>query len=281
MNEKQTEALISVKVMSFNIAHGLGMDGIVNLEKTALAIEDAGADIIGLQEVDRYFSPRSSFVDQVAWLGGRLGMHTAFGANLDSAPRHPGEPRRQYGNAILSKYPIKYMENHRLTPVYSDFSNNEQRGVLEAIIEVEGNLIHLFNTHLALKEEELKISIEELLSLTKKCELPHILLGDFNAPPDYEGIKRLNHHLTDAFLKMKKGDAYTYPSVFTNPATGESYKPVTRIDYIFSNVQFRAIEAMVAAETAVSDHLPIVADFILETADVPVQPINRPTLQKL
>lgn len=280
MSEKQVEANVPVKIMSFNIAHGLGMDGRVNLEKTALVIEGADADIIALQEVDRYFSSRSSFVDQVAWLGGRLGMYTAFGANLDMDPVRTGHPRRQYGNAILSKYPIKYVENHPLTPVPSDFGNNEQRGVLEAVVEMKGNLIHVFNTHLALKEEELKVSIDELLSLTKQCQLPHVLLGDFNAPPDHEGIGRLNRSLTDAFLKVKKGDAYTYPTRYSNPKTGESYKPATRIDYIFSDDQLQAVGAA-AIETAVSDHLPISADFILETAKTPVLPKAPSALQKI
>lgn len=280
MNEKQAEANGSVKVMSFNIAHGLGMDGRVNLEKTALVIEKADADIIGLQEVDRYFSSRSSFVDQVAWLGGRLGMYTAFGANLDMEPVRTGHPRRQYGNAILSKHPIKYTENHPLTPVHSDFGNNEQRGVLEAVVEMEGSLIHVFNTHLALKEEELKVSIDELLSLTKKCQLPHVLLGDFNAPPDHESIRHLNRSFTDAFLKLKKGDAYTYPTRYTNETTGESYQPATRIDYIFSDDQLLAIGAA-AMETTVSDHLPISAEFVLETAKKPILPEVRSALQKI
>jgi endonuclease/exonuclease/phosphatase family metal-dependent hydrolase len=280
MNEKQAEAFDSVKVMSFNIAHGLGMDGLVNLEKTALVIENSQADVIGLQEVDRYFSSRSSFVDQVAWLGGRLGMYTAYGANLDMEPIRAGHPRRQYGNAILSKYPIKYVENHSLTPVHCEFGNNEQRGVLEAVVEMEGTLLHIFNTHLALKEEELKMSIDELLSLTKKCKLPHVLLGDFNAPPDHEGIQRLNRHFTDAFLKLKKGDAYTYPTRYTNAATGENYVPATRIDYIFSDHQLQAVGAA-AADTAVSDHLPIIADFVLETAKTPVPPKAHPDLQKI
>src|SRR5690606_1310461 len=123
----------TVKVMSFNIAHGMGMDGQVDLERTAQVIEGSGATIVALQEVDRYFSDRSFYMDQVEWLSERLGMYAAFGANLNQAPDNPERPNRQYGNATLSTYPIKYAENHFLTQVVTGIYNNEQRGVLETV----------------------------------------------------------------------------------------------------------------------------------------------------
>ncbi|MGK7378741.1 endonuclease/exonuclease/phosphatase family protein [Planococcus sp. 1R117A] len=280
MLEKGKEPVISVKVMSFNIAHGLGMNGIVDLEKTAGIIEDSCANIIALQEVDCYFSSRSAFVDQARWLSERLGMQVAFGANLDFEPIAAGEPRRQYGNAILSKYPIKYAENHQLTRVLTDFGKNEQRGVLEAVIEVKGNLITVYNTHLSLKEEELKISIGELIGITEKRHFPRIVMGDFNAPPNDGQIRRLNRHFADTFLKMKRGDAYTYPSPYRNAETGENFKPVTRIDYVFADPELDPVQVAVM-ETDTSDHLPIVADFIVSTAKTHAQEAAQTVLQKV
>lgn len=264
MLEERKEPLISIKVMSFNIAHGLGMNGIVDLEKTAGIIEDSCAHIIALQEVDCCFSERSAFVDQVEWLSERLGMQAVFGANLDLEPLNADEPRRQYGNAILSKYPVKYSENHLLTQVLTDFGKNEQRGVLEAVIEVKGNLITVYNTHLSLQEEELKVSIGELIGITEKRRFPRILLGDFNAPPTDGQIRRLNRHFADTFLKLKRGDAYTYPSPYRDAETGESFKPSTRIDYIFADPELDPVQVAVM-ETDVSDHVPIAADFIVTT----------------
>ena len=280
MLERRKEPLISVKVMSFNIAHGLGMNGVVDLEKTAGVIEDSCAHIIALQEVDCCFSERSAFVDQVEWLSERLGMQAVFGANLDFGPDQADEPRQQYGNAILSKYPIKYSENHLLTQVLTDFGKNEQRGVLEAVIEIEGNLITVYNTHLALKEEELKVSIGELIGIIEKRRFPRIVLGDFNAPPNDGQIKRLNRHLADAFLKLKRGDAYTYPSPYHNSETGEMFKPVTRIDYIFADPELDPVQVAVM-ETDVSDHLPIAADFIVKTAQKQQQEAEQTELQKM
>ncbi len=271
MHGKNKKAPI-IKVMSFNIAHGLGMDGIVNLEKTAEVIEDSCATIIALQEVDRYFSARSSFVDQVEWLSERLGMYAAYGANMNFVPEDSERPNRQYGNVILSKHPIKYVENHLLSQVYCQFGNNEQRGILETVIEVDGIYLSVFNTHLALKDEELAVSIDEILAIAGKSHFPRVIAGDFNASSSNIHMQKLNKHFRDTFLKMKRGDAYTYPSPYENKETNEVFWPATRIDYIFSDIDVDVLQVAVI-ETSVSDHLPIVADMVL--ADVKVGSKNR------
>lgn len=250
-----------VKVMSFNIAHGLGMDGVTDLNRTAAIIEESCASIIALQEVDRFFGERSSFMDQVQWLGERLGMYTAYGANLDYASAEEGKPNQQYGNAVLSKYPITFSKNHLMTPVKQWYGNDEQRGVLEVVIEIEDKAINIFNAHLSLKDEELKVSVDEILALTEKSKFPCIIMGDFNAPPFYTPIRKMNSYFTDAFLKMKSGDSYTYPAPYSYIKTGVDLKPVTRIDYIFYSPELEVMQTATIS-TDVSDHLPIVADLV-------------------
>ena len=44
-----------------------------DLERIAKVIEDSGAEIIGLQEVDNHWAERSNFEDQAKWLADRLG----------------------------------------------------------------------------------------------------------------------------------------------------------------------------------------------------------------
>jgi hypothetical protein len=59
----------SVTVASYNIHHGVGEDDQLDLDRIAEQIRTSGADIIGLQEVDRHWSSRSDFVDQeIIWL---------------------------------------------------------------------------------------------------------------------------------------------------------------------------------------------------------------------
>jgi endonuclease/exonuclease/phosphatase family metal-dependent hydrolase len=71
-----------LRVMCFNIHHGVGLDGRLDLERIARVAESQAAEVVGLQEVDRHFSTRSDFVDQARWLADRLSMHVVFGANL-------------------------------------------------------------------------------------------------------------------------------------------------------------------------------------------------------
>lgn len=53
----------SVTVASYDIHHGVGVDDRLDLDRIAEQIRTSGADIIGLQEVDRHWSSRSDFVD--------------------------------------------------------------------------------------------------------------------------------------------------------------------------------------------------------------------------
>lgn len=254
---------MQVKVLSFNIAHGMGMDGVVDLERIAKIVEESDADIVGLQEVDRYFGMRSGFSNQIEWFENRLGMYSAYGANLDFEPLTAGGKRRQYGNAILSKHPIKYAENHQLTEVSTDFGSDERRGLLETIIDIDGNYIHFFNTHLSLKEEELIVNISEVLEITGRSRFPRILTGDFNAAPDNRVLQRMTRQFTDVFAALGKGNAYTYPAPYENAATGERLQPVTRIDYVFSDPNVAALSGEVI-RTDSSDHQPIVAEVTIK-----------------
>ena len=68
--------------MTFNIHHGEGLDGKVDLDRISKVILEANADAVALQEVDRN-TRRAGGVDMVQELGKRTDMHVAFGSNLD------------------------------------------------------------------------------------------------------------------------------------------------------------------------------------------------------
>ena len=157
-------------VMTYNIHHGAGIDGVLDLERIAVLIEKSGADVVGLQEVDRHWSERSNWVDQPAWFAKRLKMHYAYAANLDLPPVNPGEPRRQYGTAILSKYPIKDFTN-TLLPLYP---TGEQRGLAVATIKVRGADLRFANTHLTSNNNAERLEqaqkVVELLGTSKVAD---------------------------------------------------------------------------------------------------------------
>lgn len=255
---------VSIKVMSYNIAHGRGQDSVVDLQRIADVIRDSGADIIGLQEVDNHWSSRSDYVDQAKWLAENLGMFYVYGANLDRDPLEEGEPRRQYGNAILSKYPILHHENHHLTVVEIPGANNEQRGLLEAVINVKGNHLRFYSTHLGLKDEERMISAEEVIEIADSSAKNNIIVGDFNARPYYPEMNRFTERFHDVFAEFDMDDAYTFPAPYVDPITGEVIKePLQRIDYILAdkNLEITGVEKI---ESSASDHVPIVSTFNLK-----------------
>ena len=77
----------TLRVVSSNIRHGVGMDGKLDLDRTAAVLRRLEPDLVALQEVDERCR-RSGGVDQAAALGKALGMAHRFGEFMD----HDGEP---------------------------------------------------------------------------------------------------------------------------------------------------------------------------------------------
>lgn len=242
-----SESHLPLKIMSFNIASGQTLDGRLDLKLTASAIEEADVDIAGLQEVDQHFSQRTDFTDQVKWLSKRLNMHAAFGPNLSINPTDSRWPMHSYGNALLSRHPIISFQNHLLEKVGSG-TESEQRGLLEAIVEVDGVPIAFFNTHLSLRKRQLELNVEELLEIMRRKDMPVILTGDFNAEPNSAPMKRIGQEYTNVF-----GSAALYPETYKKQGDHGQ-----EIDFIFCSRHWHVLHAG-TVETEASDHRPVLA----------------------
>lgn len=241
-----------IVAMSFNIHHGVGVDGLLDLDRIAATVSGAGAEVVGLQEVDRHFGERSNFVDQATYLADTLGMMVVFGANLDFDPLDPGSPRRQYGNAILSSYPITSWSN-ALLPL---LPGTEQRGLLMATLDVDGTPLNAYSTHLQHDSQDARLAqvaaISDHLATSNASVL---LLGDLNATPDAPEIETMVDELTDSWVEAGVGDGYTYST--TNPSV--------RIDYVLTSSDIATRTAAVVTSDS-SDHLPVVATVTLPPA---------------
>ena len=247
-----------VTVATYNIHHGAGADDRLDLERIAAQIEGGGAGIVGLQEVDRHWSERSEFVDQAQWLADRLGMEVAYGANLDLDPPAPGGARRQYGTAILSAHPIVYSRN---TPLPRP-ENGEQRGLLEAAIDVDGVRVRVANTHLQHNSVvERRAQTERIVELLRPARHPIVLMGDLNAPPDAPELTPLWPRFVDAWPRGGEGDGLSYPASAPN----------ARIDYVLTTADVDVASARTVASPA-SDHLQVVADLTLPRTRQPEPP---------
>src|SRR3954463_11258682 len=92
---------IPVRLVSFNIHHGVGDDGRHDLPRLARLLADAEPDVICLQEVDRHFDERREPVHQATLLSRALNTALVWGPGIDEPPRAGQTERRQYGNALL------------------------------------------------------------------------------------------------------------------------------------------------------------------------------------
>lgn len=231
-------------IMSYNIQHGTGLDGKLDLERIAKVITASKGTIIGLQEVDKFYSERSDFKDQAKELAKLLNFHYCYGANLNLQSTNDQAKNRQYGVAILSKYPIIKSE-HLLLSSYG----KEQRGVLSATIDKNGVQMNIYNTHLGLDVPSRTTQIDELIDITTRFQGPKVLLGDFNTDPQSKEIQSFLKltDFVDSFKNISK--ANTFPS----------NDPNQRIDYIFTNTDIELLNQKVINSNA-SDHLPIMIE---------------------
>jgi endonuclease/exonuclease/phosphatase family metal-dependent hydrolase len=241
-----------VRVLTYNIHHGVGLDGVLDLDRTARVIAGADVDAAALQEVDRHFGPRSGYVDQAGWLGDRLGLQVAFGVVVDRGPidtASPGGPHRQYGIALLSRSPIAE-PNSLLLPRPR---GGEQRGLLGAHVEVDGVPVRVLCTHLQVRSRTERLAqAREVAASVAAADGPVVVMGDLNARPGAPELAPLTDILVDAWITAGHGDGYTF----------EAAAPYARIDYVLTSPNVVARQAAVLV-TEASDHRPVVADLAI------------------
>jgi endonuclease/exonuclease/phosphatase family metal-dependent hydrolase len=242
----------ALTVMSYNIHLGRDVEGVLDLERIATVIRAQNADLVALQEVGRHWSADSDFRDQAAELGRLLEMESVYGANLDRPPPAPGAPRRQYGTAILSAWPLLASENILLPRASTD---NEQRGLLVLDVDLDDAPFRLHDAHLGLTAEDRVLQVQAILAKADEADeadRAHALLGDFNARPTAPELAPLFERLRDAWALAGDGDGFTF----------RASEPTARIDYVLVSPQLAVDEVRVPSLTG-SDHLPLVATLTL------------------
>jgi endonuclease/exonuclease/phosphatase family metal-dependent hydrolase len=228
-----------VTVLSYNIHHGAGTDGKLDLERIARIIRDQKPDLVALQEVDVKTS-RSGGVDEAAELGRLTGMNAVFGKAMDYSG---GE----YGQAILSRWPIKEHVVHQLP----QRAGREPRVLLVATVESPNGNIVFATTHLDHEVEEVRVeqarAINQILIKEGK-KTPVVLAGDFNAVPESGTMAEMFKLWIDT-----AGDS----AAPTIPAGN----PRRRIDYILvargGNGAWKTLRSEVLNEPIASDHRPV------------------------
>ncbi|KAJ7972848.1 Endonuclease/exonuclease/phosphatase protein [Quillaja saponaria] len=160
---------------SMSFPANIGYGGVVGREsyrssRTVLEIlRELDADILALQDVK---AEEENAMKPLSDLASALGMDYVFAESW--AP--------EYGNAVLSKWPIKRWKVQKI------FDDTDFRNVLKATIDVpQAGEINLYCTHLDHLDENWRM--KQINAIIQSNNEPHILVGGLNAldETDYSG----------------------------------------------------------------------------------------------
>ncbi len=283
-----------MRVVTYNIQFGTGKDGIVDLPRIAADI--GNADIIAMQEVERHFSS-SGNTDQVAELATLFPEHFhVYGAGVDVDASDPGAPdtygrRRQFGNLLLSRWPIISSRNHLLPKANYIDHLALQRSALEGVIETPLGGIRVYSVHLGhVGAAERRAQIAALMTVIRDAPTeggvisgrrlsnhwttdgvmptmpePAIVLGDFNLTPNDDEYELLAGESDDKYGRLSTAHFLvdTWIAAGNDVDGGHtdlgSSRGPQRIDYAFltTDIAERLGSITVNTEAQGSDHQPL------------------------
>lgn len=241
-----------IRVITYNIHHGEGTDGKIDLPRIAKVLLAERPDVVALQEVDQN-TRRSGGVDQPAELARLTSMSVVFGRNID----YDGGG---YGTAVLSRLPVRASESVKLKSFYASTPEHaEQRAVqvIELGEPASPSLLFLC-THLDYRPKDDErfnsaVTINDLMR--KRGDVPAIIAGDFNAMPESRVIREFAKeweivgYIGDT--DKRQANLLTFPSA----------KPSRWLDYVMVRpaAQWQVVESRVLEEPVASDHRPVLA----------------------
>jgi endonuclease/exonuclease/phosphatase family metal-dependent hydrolase len=233
----------TLRLMAYNIRHGAGMDGRVDLARIADVIGRCAPHIVLLQEVDECCG-RTGGIDQMQTLGELTGLHSHFGAFRDF-------DGGRYGMGALSTAPLSEPSAYGWHPgdlprcwiaVQSAWGTHWDPVVFSGI--------HLYT------DVELRLQqAARVCDLFAAASHPVVLAGDFNCEPGAPAAQRLDQHWQRA---PKEGERLTFPADI----------PTKEIDFVFARPapHICVQRCWVEAEAMASDHRPVLAELALNTA---------------
>ncbi len=239
----QTQAADRVTVLTYNIHHGEGNDGVFDLPRLADVIRRSNADLVALQEVE-VLTKRANRVDQAAELARLTGMYHSFGRAIHYSDG-------AYGDAVLSRWPILRVETIALPAE----PHHEDRVAVMVTVQMPESQrkMRFVSTHFDhTSDPSDRVAQAKHLNMELfPSELPTLVLGDLNAQPGSQPIKILDQWLNPAAPL----DLPTFPST----------QPERKIDWILmsSSHNWQVREVRTLKEPVASDHAPLLAELEL------------------
>ncbi|MCO5064566.1 MAG: endonuclease/exonuclease/phosphatase family protein [Rhizobiaceae bacterium] len=284
-----------MKCVTYNIQYGIGLDFRYDLGRIVDALH--GADLICLQEVTRN-NPGNGGHDMVAAIKAALPeFFCVYGPNFEAdmgsriADGKAETITFQFGNMILSRWPILLSRNLLLPRTRTFDHANFQRGALEALIATPAGHIRFYSVHLDHRSPDERLAQCRFLKdrifnypaegggLTGLAEygLPEppcpdefVVMGDFNMlagtpehavlcghPDPVFGLTPNARHAVDAALHL--GALEAHPATWVDPHDPADETRMKRIDYVFTSASLagRLKSYRVDRQAVGSDHLPV------------------------
>lgn len=248
----------SLRVMTYNIygARATSPANAADLDAIAEVIRRQNPDFVTLNEVDVFTNRTGKDVHQACDLAEKLGMEWHFSKAID---RDGGE----YGDAVLSKYPILEKRSYRL-PCAAE-QPGEDRSLCVIRVQIDGKDLYVASTHL----DHLSGDASRLVQATEirrirdtELEGDLILCGDLNAIPSSNVIATMTSFLTNT----GPIDQYTFPS--DDPSRKIDYIMYAPIEHFgVQNCQVVSRGDQQVGGVDASDHRPVIADIRFQTEE--------------
>jgi endonuclease/exonuclease/phosphatase family metal-dependent hydrolase len=220
-----------LRVATYNVHDCIGRDGRYLPERTAEVLLTLDAEVIALQEIT---------LDAAGELQRRLekalDMQVTDGTLFE---RGVG----RYGNVLLTHHRIVEQRLHDLS-----FVGREPRGLLDVVLEHDGQRLQVFATHLGLVRRERRWQIERLCSQLALGQGPSLLLGDFNV---WRGGGELHPIAARGYMHLPVRSFPTWR------------RPLLALDHVFCRtpaVALRCWRHDTPLSRVASDHYPVVAE---------------------
>ena len=246
------DAKTPLKVLHWNIHHGVGTDGDYDIDRLAGWVARTGANVVSLNEVERYTGWGNE--DQPARFASLLEAKTGKTWRYNFAQRD-GKPKGQ-GNLLLTTFAVESDDDYELS---------HGRSVARIAINVNGIRVNLYSTHLDAESGSRRASqIRELMSLADNDAEQRIVLGDFNAGSSTGEIALMKAGYADAWAVARSLDVDV---AYDGNAAGNTRN--SRIDYAFYSKQATRLKLKKAQVfdtrdrngTMPSDHRPLMTTF--------------------
>jgi endonuclease/exonuclease/phosphatase family metal-dependent hydrolase len=221
-------------MFSWNIHRGVGIDGKLDLVRTAAIIREQKADVVVLQEVDQG-TTRSGKRLLAKELADLLGMRMFFGKAIDF---QGGE----YGQAILLAHPLRDARVVKLS------STGEARIAVLAEVLINEQWVTVGGVHLDAASAQRRAEEGKVLRAALAENQGKIYLaGDWNEGP------------CEAVGRMWAKAGWLYQKKFGEPFSFPQEKPEIEIDFFWTRGVSQAIDCRVVDVKGASDHRGVVA----------------------